>query len=531
MKSIPIESRGLQASVIVPPPGGKPEVRYLHTRDLRTEKRGERTYLVGYAANYNVLSEDLGGWRERILPGFFQRAVEEQHDVRHTQNHDPNRILGRTKAGTTVLAQDEKGLRFDTLVGTRSYETDLAQSIDRGDVDGNSFAFLCRSERWVKEKDAAGKPIEVRELIDGDLVDIATVTYPAYPETSVGIDSRALFPSGAPVELRSRIQGRAPVAALEKPPAMEARALLDRTRGVVMARRSLRPRAVEVRSAAQSDGAAELMIYDDIGEDFWCGGGITAKGVKAALDAAGTYSSIRLRINSLGGDMFEAIAIYNLLRAQGKPIAAFVDGIAASAASLIAMAGDTITMGTGALMMIHCASSRLYGNAADMRALAGFLDTCDAAGAEIYSVRTKQSPAEVKALMEAETWMGGQQCMDQGFCTGLAHGNSEEQEPDEDDAIAAAAQRSSHLLASFRHAPDHVKQLAKRTSPKAGVEHRQHVHAAGEVMCECECEACQDGRCEECSNPECMDPNCEGCPMQADAEAKRRMRLRLAQVC
>ena len=106
-------------------------------------------------------------------------------------------------------------------------------------------------------------------------------------------------------------------------------------------------------SVRNSTGVLEMMIYEQIGENWWSGGGVTAKSVKQRIDAAGPFSRLTLRINSPGGDAFEGIAILNMLRAQGKPIDVYVDGIAASAASIIAMCGDTITMGWGAMMMIH----------------------------------------------------------------------------------------------------------------------------------------------------------------------------------
>jgi hypothetical protein len=178
----------------------------LRAAEIRHEQLAGRRCLRGYAAIYNVLSDDLGGWRERIMPGAFTRALEENQDVRHLVNHNVNLVLGRTKTGTTTLRQDAKGLAFETWLGNRTYDLDLAESVGRGDVDAMSFGFVARRENWTAERvPDSEERIEVRELCDLDLFDISTVTYPAYPATSAGIDSRALFPYGPPLELRRRL--------------------------------------------------------------------------------------------------------------------------------------------------------------------------------------------------------------------------------------------------------------------------------------------------------------------------------------
>jgi HK97 family phage prohead protease len=474
------------------------ERRSVKVRELRTVQREGQTYLTGYAANYGVLSEDLGGWRERIQPGFFARALRDQHDVRHLQNHNPDLVLGRTKAGTTTLREDAQGLAFETRLGKRSYEVDLAESVERGDVDEMSFGFVVAKggERWVKENG-----VEVRELLDGELFDVSTVTYPAYPGTTAGLDSRSLFPHGAPVELRSHL-------AADPAAAHVARVAEIRTwqRGAARSRR--RPGA-ELRSVVAGEGLLEIFLYGDIGEswDWWSDDkGITAKTVRAELERASGYSRIRVRLSSLGGDAYEGIAIFNLLRAQGKPIEVCVDGVALSAASIIAMAGDEISMGSNTLMMIHNAWSYQIGNAAELRAAAAWLDTVDRALAQTYVDRTKLSYDVVKALMDATTYMTAAECLAQGFCTKVT--------PEVEQAtITAAAERSRLPRGQYRSAPESLRQM---------------VAAADEDVCECACEKCAAGECSACSNADCADTNCAGCPNQTDSgQEDRRRRLRL----
>ncbi|HEY2417855.1 MAG TPA: head maturation protease, ClpP-related, partial [Steroidobacteraceae bacterium] len=196
------------------------------------------------------------------------------------------------------------------------------------------------------------------------------------------------------------------------------------------------------RAALQSDGTLELLVYEDIGENFWTGGGVTAKTVKQQIDAAGAFERIAVRINSPGGDAFEGSAILSLLKAQKKPVAVYVDGIAASAASIIAMAGDTITMGRTAMMMIHNAWSVCMGSAVEMRKAADVLDKISASMALAYVARSGMSAEAVKAIMDADTWMSAEECVQQGFATAIAD--------DQDGEAAMALARSFRSLAKLK---------------------------------------------------------------------------------
>jgi ATP-dependent Clp protease protease subunit len=169
---------------------------------------------------------------------------------------------------------------------------------------------------------------------------------------------------------------------------------------------------------AEAD-ALTLEIYDAIGAD-WFGQGITASEISDAMKTAGDYSSLNVRLNSPGGDLFEGVTIYNLFRASGKPVNVTVDGLAASAASLIAMAGDTITMGVGTQMMIHRAMGGAMGYAEDMRELADILDSVSAGAADIYVVRTGMEKDKVMQLMTAETWMSASEALESGFATAVS---------------------------------------------------------------------------------------------------------------
>ena len=144
------------------------------------------------------------------------------------------------------------------------------------------------------------------------------------------------------------------------------------------------------------------------------------KAVKEQIDFAGKYSKLSIRINSPGGDAFEGQAIFSLLRSLKKPIDVCVDGVAANAASIICMAGDTITMAPGGLLMIHEAQGGCVGTAADMRQMAEALGTVTGAIAETYAARTGIAKTEVLRMMAVETWLTAAEALELGFATSVA---------------------------------------------------------------------------------------------------------------
>lgn len=145
---------------------------------------GELARIEGHGAIFNSLSEDLGGFREMIMPGAFANAIAED-DVRALFNHDPNMILGRNLAGTLRLVEDELGLRYEIDPPDTQYARDLMVSIGRGDVDQSSFAFMAIEESWRSPDE--NQPLPVRILHHVRLFDVAPVTYPAYEATSVAV--------------------------------------------------------------------------------------------------------------------------------------------------------------------------------------------------------------------------------------------------------------------------------------------------------------------------------------------------------
>lgn len=158
----------------------------------------------------------------------------------------------------------------------------------------------------------------------------------------------------------------------------------------------------------------EVSIYDDIG-----GFGIKAKDFLAELKKLGPLDEISVSINSGGGDVFDGLAIYNALRTNGARVTTRVEGLAASIASVIAMAGNEIAMPEAAWMMIHDPSSLVIGTEKDMRKMAETLNGIKRSLVGIYAKRTFLPESEIEKLMEQETWMDGREAVARGFATNL----------------------------------------------------------------------------------------------------------------
>lgn len=168
---------------------------------------------------------------------------------------------------------------------------------------------------------------------------------------------------------------------------------------------------------AKGKSEAELILYGDIGESWF--GGVSAKQVADDLKAIGDVSTINVRINSAGGDVFDGLTIYRRLVDHKARIVVFIDGLAASIASVIAMAGEEINMGESAQLMIHNAWGVAIGNADDMRTMGNLLDTTSASIRDVYVARTANTGEKVKKWMDEETWFTAAEAMDAGFVTSV----------------------------------------------------------------------------------------------------------------
>lgn len=182
----------------------------------------------------------------------------------------------------------------------------------------------------------------------------------------------------------------------------------------------------------KGDKTATVRIYEPIGGWFGLSAGEFAREL-SDLDV----DTIDLRLNSGGGSVFDGVAIHNSLLAHRARVDVTVDGVAASIASVIAMAGDTVTMGAGTRMMIHNPSAGVIGQAADLRAIANLLDEIGKDIAGFYTARGGKDSAYWLDLMAAETWMSAQEAVDYGLADGIVAPAKGETEKAENEAPMA----------------------------------------------------------------------------------------------
>lgn len=198
---------------------------------------------------------------------------------------------------------------------------------------------------------------------------------------------------------------------------------------------------VFAKFSAKEGDRGQLWVYEVIGEDWWTGGGVTAKRVMDALDAMKGVKSLDIFINSEGGDLFEAKAIFTNLKRFDAEKVVHIDGIAASAATLIAMAGDRIITSSVATWMVHEAWTIAVGPADDLRATAELLDLENGVLAETYAKKTGDSVDAMRKLMKAETWMSAASALELGF-------TDEVEDPGEKPEEEAPAAKVSPLVAA-----------------------------------------------------------------------------------
>lgn len=162
----------------------KKEIRTLPIVELRVSSAGEENFIEGHAAVFDSWSETLGGifpFKEKVKRGAFSNSLEKD-DIRALFNHDPNYVLGRNKAGTLQLKEDERGLFVKIFPPDTAWAKDLRTSISRGDINQMSFGFTVEDDEWRYEDG-----YDVRELRKVKLFDVSPVTFPAYTATDVGV--------------------------------------------------------------------------------------------------------------------------------------------------------------------------------------------------------------------------------------------------------------------------------------------------------------------------------------------------------
>ncbi|MDW8544416.1 head maturation protease, ClpP-related [Staphylococcus sp. KG4-3] len=196
----------------------------------------------------------------------------------------------------------------------------------------------------------------------------------------------------------------------------------------------------------KTQNKGEIYIYGDIVSSKWDETDVTAVDFKNELNQLGDVSEIDVHINSAGGNVFEGHAIYNMLKMHKAKVNIYVDALAASIASVIAMSGDTIFMHKNSFMMIHNSWIMTLGNSKDLRQTADLLDKTDQSSNNAYLDKaTNLSEEELKQLLEAETWLTADEALEKGLADEIL-GASE---------IAASISKDSYQM--FKHVPENIE--------------------------------------------------------------------------
>lgn len=202
----------------------------------------------------------------------------------------------------------------------------------------------------------------------------------------------------------------------------------------------------DLQAAVSEDKDNTISILEVIGQDFW-GEGVTAKRISAALRYIGAENPVTVNINSPGGDVFEGLAIYSLLAEHRGHVTVKILGLAASAASIIAMAGDTVQIAKAGFYMIHNSWILAAGNRHFLREMGDYLEPFDDAMAGIYEDRTGIKKAEIASMMDSETWINGESSVEQGFADEYLGSNSVVAVVQNDHAAAAALRKADMAMA------------------------------------------------------------------------------------
>jgi ATP-dependent Clp protease protease subunit len=214
----------------------------------------------------------------------------------------------------------------------------------------------------------------------------------------------------------------------------------------------------EIKMSAGSGNTADIFIYGDIVSYQWDETDTSASSFKQDLDALGDVSTINLHINSPGGSVFEGIAIHNMLKRHQAKINVYVDALAASIASVIAMAGDTIYMPKNSMLMIHNPWTIAMGNAAELRKVADDLDRIANSSKQTYLQKAgdKLTEEKLQEMLDAETWLSADEALEYGLCDVVEEANQ------------MAASINFDLLQKYKNVPENLLNMAQN-QPKSAV--------------------------------------------------------------
>ena len=437
-----------------------------HELRAKPEVRGskELVHTSGYFTRYNhyyPMWDAFGGYREQVCRGAGAWTLARNPEVAFLTNH-AGMAMARTTSGTLELREDAQGGWHDGWLNPkRSDVSDLVIAINDGDVPQMSFAFTIPDGGGMWSEDFESFDIVRFDMEGGD---VSAVNFGANPTTDISarlaevLDDIAYLPDGAAEEAANRLvlrgattrerihvrhvvvpQQRGPRPAPGAYPARLA-GRLDRTAdrfeahfgraagpasAIIQDIRNTKLPWYEIRNAdgdadaaaPEDDGVATVLIYDEIGGSF----GVNAKSFETELSEI-TAPQIKVRINSPGGSVFDGLAIGSAIMHHDASVRVFIDGLAASAASFIAMAasppdGDWggIHFMPGSQMMIHDASAQVDGNADDMGRWQTFLARQSDNIADMYAAVAGGTREEWRELMIAETWYLADEAVEAGL--------------------------------------------------------------------------------------------------------------------
>jgi ATP-dependent protease ClpP protease subunit/phage head maturation protease len=509
---------GVGAARTVPTPAALTELRA-----SQTERNGKPMfYTEGYFTRYErgyPMWDIYGEYTETVRRGAGARTLASNPDVAFLINHKgmtTARTKARSREATLILTERPEGGWHQAWHNpTRNDVSDMISAIGDELIDEMSFAFMIADDGAWWNEDFTAFDITAYDINRGD---VSAVNYGASPHTDIAgragevLNQLEYLPEGAQREALARLERRGLVErdvvdldasrAIPRGPsggpggaermasivARNRERLLDHCAAVGLNVGAEVADMVgnlpwyEIRNAAGDDPGSSprgddeptVFIFGEIGGSM----GVSAKRFVADLEEIDA-PQITLRINSPGGSVFDALAIHSALIHHRAHIRVFVDGLAASAASLIAMGGDEIVMMPGSQMMIHDASAMDDGNPAEKARMATFLDRQSQNIADLYARRAGGAADEWRALMRAETWAFAVEAV----ALGLADRTFDEPRGDVTAEQAAeltdapaeveARMRRSHDLSRF---PYRYRGRGDAPTPP-GMDGRMHRHA------------------------------------------------------
>ncbi|MED3563463.1 Clp protease ClpP [Bacillus xiapuensis] len=217
--------------------------------------------------------------------------------------------------------------------------------------------------------------------------------------------------------------------------------------------------------SADKNSSADIFIYGDIVSYQWDETDTSASSFKKDLDNLGDVSNINLYVNSPGGSVFEGVAIHNMLKRHKAKVNVHVDGLAASIASVIAMAGDTINMPKNSMLMIHNAWTFTWGNSAELRKAADDLERINQSAIQSYLQKagSKLTEDKVKELMDAETWLSADEALSYGLCDVVLEANQ------------MAASISEDFISKYKNIPKQLISQQKTSIPASEMTKRKQI--------------------------------------------------------